>query len=486
MSDSLLEQCRKLHSEVGHLKTITAASLTRDSKGFRDQLKTDEKTRARLQKVVENIKALQRIHTEGSDEHETRIGELSEISGPKAFSVFYEKVADLKRSQQTMQANAMYSFSARPEEVDVIVNKKWSGPEWTGRFVDLVALHTEFQNLSRNTDLSYKKYLRTFHHFHRIPNKDKQFQSYLQRLLEYLVQFWDRQNPLYSSDRVRTALNAEFSKKWDDKKVEGWQISYNAEKLQAMEADVLGDSALLGPQMLEPLEDVALYDIISQKWFRNIGSLEGHRKGKKYKKKQEIIKNNPDFYRAFAFREAQIDLFAGLLEETIVRTIEFVEKRQTKSYDEVRREIEEAENDNLSSDESDGEEEGGVIYNPLNIPVDFDGKPIPYWLYKFRGLNRYFKCQICGGREYRGPMAFERHFSEWRHAHAMRTLGIPNTKDFMWITNITDAINLWGKIKDRKKDAVWNPADEEVEDQQGNVFNRPTYENLHFQHGLIN
>ena len=56
-----------------------------------------------------------------------------------------------------------------------------------------------------------------------------------------------------------------------------------------------------------------------------------------------------------------------------------------------------------SSDDDDNEEEDfGVIYNPLKIPLDFDGKPIPYWLYKFRGLNRYFKCQICGNREYRG------------------------------------------------------------------------------------
>ena len=40
---------------------------------------------------------------------------------------------------------------------------------------------------------------------------------------------------------------------------------------------------------------------------------------------------------------------------------------------------------------------------------------------------------------------------------------------------------VWGKIKDRKKDAVWNPADEEVEDFKGNVYNRPTFENLQFQ-----
>merc|ERR550525_480437 len=166
--------------------------------------------------------------------------------------------------------------------------------------------------------------------------------------------------------------------------------------------------------------------------------------------------------------------------------------KQTKTYEEIQMELEDAERGEDEYDDydrfhydSDDMEDDPSILNPLQIPLDFDGKPIPYWLYKFRGLNRYFDCEICGGRKYRGPMSYERHFSEWRHAHAMRTLGIPNTKDFMWITQVNDALNLWTKIKDRKKDAVWNPADEEVEDAQGNVFNRPTYENLHYQHALI-
>ena len=32
------------------------------------------------------------------------------------------------------------------------------------------------------------------------------------------------------------------------------------------------------------------------------------------------------------------------------------------------------------------------IYNPLNLPLGWDGKPIPYWLYKLHGLNLEFKC----------------------------------------------------------------------------------------------
>ena len=36
------------------------------------------------------------------------------------------------------------------------------------------------------------------------------------------------------------------------------------------------------------------------------------------------------------------------------------------------------------------------MYNPLKLPLGWDGKPIPYWLYKLHGLNLEFKCEICG------------------------------------------------------------------------------------------
>lgn len=68
-------------------------------------------------------------------------------------------------------------------------------------------------------------------------------------------------------------------------------------------------------------------------------------------------------------------------------------------------------------------------------------------MYKLHGLNLYYNCEICGNHKYRGPKAFQRHFSEWRHAHGMRCLGIPNTAHFANITLIEDAIQLWEKLK---------------------------------------
>ncbi|RKP28030.1 hypothetical protein SYNPS1DRAFT_11806, partial [Syncephalis pseudoplumigaleata] len=115
----------------------------------------------------------------------------------------------------------------------------------------------------------------------------------------------------------------------------------------------------------------------------------------------------------------------------------------------------------------------------------WDGKPIPYWLYKLHGLGVEYPCEICGNFVYMGRKAFERHFQEWRHAHGMRCLGIPNTKHFQEITLIEDAFALWEKLKkERKSERQHDDAIEEYEDQQGNVFNKKTYDDLRRQ-GLL-
>lgn len=38
--------------------------------------------------------------------------------------------------------------------------------------------------------------------------------------------------------------------------------------------------------------------------------------------------------------------------------------------------------------ESESDDEEQAIYNPLKLPMGWDGKPIPYWLYKLHGLGQ--------------------------------------------------------------------------------------------------
>jgi splicing factor 3A subunit 3 len=51
---------------------------------------------------------------------------------------------------------------------------------------------------------------------------------------------------------------------------------------------------------------------------------------------------------------------------------------------------------------AEDEEEEERIYNPLKLPLGWDGKPIPYWLYKLHGLGVEYRCEICSDHVYMG------------------------------------------------------------------------------------
>lgn len=181
-----------------------------------------------------------------------------------------------------------------------------------------------------------------------------------------------------------------------------------------------------------------------------------------------------------AMMEGKIYCLVEILNEQKQATKENVQRKQARSAGE-REESEEEE----SEEEEEDEPESEVIYNPKNLPLGWDGKPIPYWLYKLHGLNITYSCEICGNATYKGPKAFQRHFAEWRHAHGMRCLGIPNTAHFANVTLIQDAIRLWHKLKDEKQREKFQPAnEEEYEDSEGRVVNKKTYEDLKRQ-GLL-
>jgi splicing factor 3A subunit 3 len=57
---------------------------------------------------------------------------------------------------------------------------------------------------------------------------------------------------------------------------------------------------------------------------------------------------------------------------------------------------------NTTGPEGEEEEEEERIYNPLKLPLGWDGKPIPYWLYKLHGLGVEYRCEICSDHVYMG------------------------------------------------------------------------------------
>jgi len=98
-------------------------------------------------------------------------------------------------------------------------------------------------------------------------------------------------------------------------------------------------------------------------------------------------------HTAAPLQVARLDeLLANVVSDTRGR----IEKKQAQTYEEMLAEQAEAEAAAAAGGGDDEEEEDEYVYNPLKLPLGWDGKPIPYWLYKLHGLNQEFKCEICG------------------------------------------------------------------------------------------
>ena len=190
---------------------------------------------------------------------------------------------------------------------------------------------------------------------------------------------------------------------------------------------------------------------------------------------------------------ALLNQLRPILEASVRRT----ERRETQTLKEREKEMEEdlhgsavtgpktkGENEE-GSDDDDDDDEDAPIYNPKGVPLGWDGKPIPYWLFKLHGLNHFYPCEICGNESYRGRRNFETHFAEAKHAFGMKSLGIPNTKHFHGVTKIEDAQKLWKTLKGQLQQQQFDGSkEEEYEDSHGNVLSRATYEDLARQ-GLL-
>jgi len=172
---------------------------------------------------------------------------------------------------------------------------------------------------------------------------------------------------------------------------------------------------------------------------------------KKSKKKKGTEEKADDPVKAVKLLEMKVTKLCEMLGDQLDQTKTNIEKKQSRTFEELQEELTAMEAEQIIEESDEEEEDDGPIYNPLNLPLGWDGKPIPFWLYKLHGLNVEYVCEVCGNYTYWGPRAFDRHFQEWRHAHGMRCLGIPNSREFHGITKIQDAIDLWLKIKKRNK-----------------------------------
>ena len=381
----------------------------------------------------------------------------------------------------------------------------FTGEERNGRFLDLYRIYDEAINLCGNVNnvkdnsLDYLTFLQVFDRpIDYIPESKRESSSYsvyLDNLLNYLTDFIKRTRPLSVDE-----LNEEILKQNNISNIEIRHI--NEENEIETSSKCATSELFCGP---------------CDKLFTNSSVFEAHLKGKKHQKNDEnyskLSKNNENSIslareklieqrlielkkrQSIEMKELKISIIGEFLKETKGATRGNVERRQALTAEEriladqdsdFENENEKDDNENKNENKNVSvEEEDGRIYNPLKLPLDWDGKPIPFWLWKLHGLGVPYTCEICGNFVYMGRRAFDQHFYEWRHSHGMKCLGIPNTSHFFQITKIDEVKSIWEKMRRTAKvEALRADWMEECEDASGNVYDRRTFDDLKRQ-GLL-
>jgi splicing factor 3A subunit 3 len=372
----------------------------------------------------------------------------------------------------------------------------FTGEEAYGKYLDLTTLHEDYLNLKGVKRITYLQYLDSFYIFTpphnpitRSQKASDQYFGYVGRLAAYLEDFLKRTKPLQDLDAIFSRISEEFEKDWTDGIVPGW----------------IAEVKPAGPAAPKAGGD-AIWCEDCEKEFGNENVYKGHLTGKKHIKAaaaratralngEATVLGAPDLAslkeRAIAEREYRTRKLANILKEERTNTRANVERKQGMTERERQQELEQifAETSALQrsggkeDDDSDSDDE--KLYNPLKLPLAWDGKPIPYWLYKLHGLGVEIPCEICGNFVYMGRRAFDKHFNEARHIYGLKCLGITNTTLFREITGIEDAQKLWNKVQgDKKKEKTTVDNVVQMEDADGNVMPEKVYYDLQKQ-GLL-
>ncbi|EWC47359.1 hypothetical protein DRE_00327 [Drechslerella stenobrocha 248] len=483
---TILESQRLLHEELERLEQAVADRLTDDARTIRDRLIRDHEVGHFLTRFENQSKRLFDVY---ADEDGSREKEINSLSHGDPFVEFYSQLNEIRdfhrRYPNEPVEDLARTYKRRPplEGEIAMIDNMFTGEEFHGRFFDLTQLHEEYLNLKGIKRISYLHYLNIFDDFEDYPktNKNDAYFSYLTSLADYLEGFLGKTQPLSNPGATIRQFGDEFEQSWKEGTVPGWKTTASASSQPGLWCDAC------------------------EKSFTNENTYNSHLTGNKHKKAEAAKgkgatepsadkSKEPTAnlkHRAIAEREFRIRKLTELMSKEREDTKTNVERKASLTERERQAELEALFQDaqittgigHLDDDDDDDDED--KIYNPLKLPLSWDGKPIPYWLYKLHGLGVEYHCEVCGNFVYMGRRAFDKHFTDARHVHGLRCLGITNPTVFREITKIEDALAFNDKLKLDKKQAQHTQDNVvQMEDAEGNVMPEKVYYDLQKQ-GLL-
>lgn len=540
----LLEEQRYLHEDLERLEEAIAERVSEEPKlvsTSKQMIRIEQDTKSvqlheRLNRDHEIAQLLDQVQKQSAnllaiyrDTDGSRAREMQQMGTGDPFEEFYKQLRDIREyhtkypNEQAENPETRYK-ARRPGPGDeyrlpTLVDSMFSGEEAFGRFFDLHMCHEAFLNLPNVKRLSYLQYLEQFDNFasgaggiKRSEKMTDQYFQYLGELSDYLESFMRRTRPLEDLDKLFRTFDEEFAAAWEKDAVTGWEKETPAAAATAANGSAKTASS---PE--------AVWCADCEKEFKNENVYKSHLSGRKHIKAAEAraaAAKQTDAQvdtaalaqarlthrlkeRAIAAREDRIKRLAKAMEKERADTRVNVERKQGMTERERQQELE-----NLFAEQEGGAGAGGKkagqkgkkgaggddgedgdgddkLYNPLRLPLAWDGKPIPFWLYRLHGLGVEFPCEICGNFVYMGRRAYEKHFNEGRHIYGLKCLGITSTGLFRDIDKIEEALKLWDKIqRNRKRQKVDESSIVQMEDAEGNVMPEKVYYDLQKQ-GLL-
>lgn len=201
-------------------------------------------------------------------------------------------------------------------------------------------------------------------------------------------------------DRLKEAT-AEFEEHWANGKVDGWkdeaqEHGYASEHITSIDLGCyssVDELVKLGPEKLLEALDALRFKTrgIAQQYQQRLFYTEHtplEMVDEKHFAKGEqnggvAAEHQCDESKQIALMEIHIEKLCEILSQKILQTNEIVEKKQAQLFEEIDAEREDEEVLDIESDD-----ELQQIYGSLKLPMGWDGKPIPYWLYKLQSLDQ--------------------------------------------------------------------------------------------------
>lgn len=476
--ETILERQRNAHEDIERTEHAITERLMAHPRTIRDRLQFDHEIAEMLERIGLRAHSLKELY---ADPLATRTKEIAALSAAGGLDNFYDHLSEIKDFHKRYPDERVENLAREyeitlpdpnvPLDTEDQISKMFSGEEALGRYFDLIALHSAFVNLKRNRTLTYLKYLDTFNSFDATTfpayvKQDPKYLVYLQNLEDYLISFYKRSTPLDEHEEVLKTLLEGFESEW--------KAAQN--------------------------EPTGIWCDICQKMYSKQTVYDGHLNSKKHQaglSSNEVSnlstkpqQNQSEHQKDIARREFMISKLALKFNNVKTATKANVARKQTLTDKEWQAEQESSNdvslmpapvnaNGTMGTDEDD-ENDPEKIYNPLKLPLGWDGKPIPFWLWRLHGLGVEYPCEICGNYVYMGRKAFDRHFLEWRHVHGLRCLGISgNSGLFDQITLIADAIGLSERLESqRRQEEKRRDEGVEMEDEGGNVMSAKVYNDL--------